>query len=288
MDFVSILLTHWYVMPLGLLVIFAIFMWFNGRREAIYLMRSDGTTFKLGTQDHHISAFLNQCSPKKNILFYIPGRGIEPLKSKLVIIPALEKEYGVEVWMFLWPSSPGITFLGYPKAKAQAASAHLKEAFRFIEHYSERKTTCNLFVHSMGNLVFQYFIERYQAGSFPADLFNNVILNAADTDEENSAWIDAIDFCERVYITHDQRDFVLKLSSLGPNNGKKRLGQTGLPAGNGKVRSIDCSGSTCFGSRHEYYRWPYTSRNPQLKQVFYCLFNVAYIPDGCDLTPRRK
>ncbi len=206
--------------------------------------------------DEKITAFLRKhATPKSNAVLYIPGRGHEPIKSRRLIIPYMQKAYEVDVWMLQWPSSPGPLFLGYPSQEAVTASGKIERVFKhFANRCHHAQVQCSLFVHSMGNIVLKNFVGTASAAFLKERLFENIILNAGDADlKDHCDWVDKILFAQRIYITHNQYDVVLGFSKYLYNGAKDRMGQYLPIEPCSQANYIDFSKETGWSFGHEYF-----------------------------------
>ena len=162
-----------------------------------------------------------------NIIFFIHGRGKHPKKALDKIIPHLQKDYGASVVMFHWfPSFNGP--LSRPEKPARNAASDLKKVLHKYKKYKEKNNItikATLLAHSMGNIVLEeYFKNHHTAGALGQELFDTVILNAADVDRDgHHDWVQKIDFTKNLYITRNKKDSILGLSAKSV--GKGRLGQ---------------------------------------------------------------
>ncbi|MCK5633374.1 alpha/beta hydrolase, partial [bacterium] len=163
-----------------------------------------------------------------NLIFFIHGHGNHPKKAIQKRVPELEKDYSAKVILFHWPTWEKSKI--YPDKESIQAGKDLIKVFRYLKKFKEENTEVyesikpTLLIHSMGNIVFKTFIEISDRKEF-ANLFNTILLNAADVDTENHhRWVDKISESENIYITLNRHDPVLQSSAKAINN-KIRLGQ---------------------------------------------------------------
>lgn len=250
------------------------------------LITDDGTQYQvanLSQEGSEIARTLKndiESGKADNFIFYVHGRGREPNKSLRDIIPNLEKEYIAAVLMFHWfPSYKGP--LGYPKEEAEAAAPDLGKALEYFQAYKDsnrdefKNVRTTMLVHSMGNIVFEKFMESYTPRTLNKGLFDTIVLNAADTDANgHDKWVSKIDFVSHIYITLNEGDNVLSASAK--SQGEKRLGQkmttiTGRRmqlAGNANY--VDFSET---GVNHRYFLKSGQEDNPWLKQFYESVMN---------------
>ncbi|MGZ3807415.1 MAG: alpha/beta hydrolase [Bacteriovorax sp.] len=155
-------------------------------------------------------------NPDKNILFYVHGRK-HHLETILPRLPAMEKSYNVKVIMFHWDSWSSL--LTRPVENAEMASESLNEAFREIRDFKElhqkyfEQHKINLLCHSMGNLVLQYFTQKYLDRDWmnsPRPLFENLISVGADVPLVNhKEWLSKFNLARNKSIFMNNADDVL-------------------------------------------------------------------------------
>lgn len=175
-----------------------------------------------------------------NVIVYVHGRGCggggEPKKSLDGVVPAMEKDYTGKVLMFYWPGSASGCPLGFPESRARAAGPAFAglmsslAAFK-ADHAAELSgTKFVLLTHSMGGLVLESATAESGVESLPKDLFASVVVNASATSlKGHDVWERRLTFGERVYVTENGNDSVLKSAAitegarLGKSLGKSKL-----------------------------------------------------------------
>jgi esterase/lipase superfamily enzyme len=136
-----------------------------------------------------------------------------------------------------------------------------------------------MLVHSMGNLVFQSYIN--SEDRLPIEnLFNNIILNASDVDtKDHHKWINKITESRNIYITFNNDDPVLHSSAKIVNN-RIRLGQKLSSMFNGdyplasNVIYIDFTQTRFF---HKYYLKSKHHENPAVMKFYNELLNGEHL-----------
>jgi esterase/lipase superfamily enzyme len=172
----------------------------------------------------------------KNCLFFVHGYN-KPFVETLEQGWRLQKRYKLEVVVFSWPSNTG----GFPLAEyrdvkrvARTSTGALDSALEKLAKYlavpfnrkalDECDVKLSLMLYSMGNFLFQNYVEgaHYDAET---RMFNNVVLCQADCDnEDHGRWVEEIQAGKHIYITINENDKILKWSDL--NFQKDRLGRT--------------------------------------------------------------
>ena len=173
---------------------------------------------------------------KKNCVFFVHGFN-QSFEKNLEKSLAMEKEHGVSVIAFSWPSNPGgFVTKEYRNAKraAKASVVALDATLEKLGEYlrqpfnKDALEACDikisLMAYSLGNYLLQNYISNAVYEN-ETSVFDNVILCQADVDNhEHAKWVDLIRTGKRVYVTINENDHVLKWSDV--NFQKDRLGRT--------------------------------------------------------------
>ena len=113
------------------------------------------------------------------------------------------------------------------------------------------RLSVNLLVHSLGNYLFQRTVEERL---FVDDLriFDNIILHQADADNDgHERWVDTLGDAKRVYVTINEEDSVLKMSTIV--NGR-RLGNTAYNLNGELPVYVDFSFGEDVRDQHRFFR----------------------------------
>lgn len=216
----------------------------------------------------------------KNCVFFVHGFN-QSFEKNLEKSLAMEKEHGVEVIAFSWPSNPGgFKTKEYRHAKRTAKismaaldstleklSGYLKEPFN-----RDALDACNvkfsLLTFSLGNYLFQHYVldAMYENET---SIFDNVVLCQADVDNKNHAgWVNAIETGKRVYVTINENDWVLKWSDA--NFQLDRLGRTAKHLNASNAIYFDFTNGKGVAKTHGVF---YKKTNPVVKDFFTKVLN---------------
>ena len=181
--------------------------------------------------------FLRIMKTKKDVVFFVHGNNQTPIKN-LEKAHKIEKNFGVEVIVFSWPSRPpheGIPLWEKKKRykiaikNAEISKVALDKSFEKLNDYLQLystpdcTTSISLIVHSLGNYLFKSLIISPEEYRNETSIFTNIILHQADTHaNSHEKWVDEIAAGQRVYITINEHDSILKLSEK--IHGKERVG----------------------------------------------------------------
>lgn len=170
---------------------------------------------------------------KRNCVLFIHGFR-QTLLENLEKCRSIEK-YGVDVIGFSWPSQPGgFVVAEYRQAQrvAELSAPALDRVFEKLIYNFQTlgraelarcNVSFNFMVHSLGNYVFQNFVEKRLLGG-ETRLFDNIILHQADvSDKTHARWVSKLRYAKRIYVTRNEDDKILDLSNLINAN---RLGNT--------------------------------------------------------------
>jgi esterase/lipase superfamily enzyme len=248
----------------------------------------------------------------RNLVLFVHGFNND-MEAALDRAAAFQRIYGVEVLVFSWPANGGgvkgaVSYLS-DKRDARASVGALDRVLAKInaalliihrEHetrvtkiadqkfgddaeawdqfYAEEATkwcpfTLNLVLHSMGNYLFKCLMTSsvYRAQTLT---FDNVVLVAADTNNENHAeWVEKIPVRKRVLITINEDDIALRASRVKMGELQKaRLGHHlfGLNASNAVY--VNFTNAKDVGSSHAYFEGD-AIQNPTVKAFFKAALN---------------
>ncbi|MCU7844083.1 MAG: alpha/beta hydrolase [Candidatus Thiodiazotropha sp. (ex Monitilora ramsayi)] len=212
---------------------------------------------------------------KKNCVFFVHGFNQDLLKN-LEKSLAIEKQHGVEVVAFSWPSNPG----GFKtneyrhakrtaKASVGALDATLEKLGRYLQEPFNREaleaceTKFSFLSHSLGGFLFQNYV-RDSSYDDETNIFENVILCQADVDSPgHEAWVDQIEAGKRTYVTINENDWVLKWSDA--NFQKDRLGRTARDLVSRSAGYFDFTDGPNVGTTHGLF---YKKTNDVVKAFF--------------------
>jgi hypothetical protein len=230
--------------------------------------------------------------PEKNIVFYVHGRK-KDVNVELKRMSNLEATYNVKVVMLHWDSWSTLTTR--PVKNAEIASESLSDAFLEIQRFKEdhqaffKNHSINLICHSMGNLVLQFFTQKYldrNFGNQDFPLFENFIGSSPDVHlRDHNEWLGRFHLAKQKNITMNNLDQVLLLSygldlkdkrpldyrlGLGLSHfpGNKELAETIKKNLVKDVIYLDFSG--VLGAEHGYF----LSNSPLMLNIYYKLLNA--------------
>ncbi len=219
-------------------------------------------------------------SKKKNCVFFVHGFN-QSFEKNLEKSLAMEKEHGVEVIAFSWPSNPGgfkTKEYRHAKRTARASVAALDSTLEKLGSYlkepfnREALESCNvkvtLMTYSLGNYLFKnYVIDAIYEDE--TGIFDNVVLCQADVDNKGHAdWVDMIESGKRVYVTINENDSVLKWSDA--NFQKDRLGRTAKNLNSKNAIYFDFTDGPGVGKTHGLF---YKKTNDVVKSFFTTVLN---------------
>ncbi len=164
----------------------------------------------------------------------------------------------------------------------------------------ECKGRISALFHSMGCYVYKHMFKSSETAS-PGLLFDNVILAAADTNnDDHPAWVDRIRFRNRLYVTINENDLPLRASRAKAGSAQRaRLGHLmrNLTAEN--AHYVNVTHAPHVGNTHAYFVNEPVKKNSRLKKFFELAFKgqiadetLQYVPGTgaheVKAPPRRK
>ncbi len=263
----------------------------------------------------------------RNLLFFVHGYNND-VDAILNRAERLDANYGVEVIPFTWPANgggaKGVASYKRDKRDAMASTGALDRAIARMEellkglHEEHVKRTeaeadrrfpdnaemwdrffssqahkwcpfsISMMLHSMGNYVFKHLLK---SSVYRGDhlVFDNVVLVAADTNNENHAeWVDRIQCRSRTYITINERDSALAASrmKLGEQQ-KPRLGHYPYRLDSRQAVYVDFTDQPHVTSSHAYFE-DRPLRNAQVKRFFHEAFNGEFAESRLDFDIGRN
>lgn len=256
---------------------------------------------------------------RSHVLFFVHGfnNDIKDVVSRAFY---LQEHYGIEVIPFTWPANgggvAGVASYKSDKRDARASTGALERTLKIMrDHFvmiteglrQEQLTaatqrhpdnaeardalyarlvdkscpfTFNAMFHSMGNYLLKQMLKS-SVGEGNDLLFDNVLLVAADTNNEDHAqWVDRISFRKRLFVTINEGDYALKASraKLGSNQ-LARLGHhlRGLSATN--AHYVNFTNASWVKSSHGYFGEP-SEKNADVKEFFQRAFTGQAAEEG--------
>jgi hypothetical protein len=189
---------------------------------------SDPSLYLLPNQNiqvGQIGALLDSVNGDDNIILYVHGRAggkkPEPGKSLKHVLPSLAEDYKAKAIMFYWPGADDGGATGFPDNRAQQAAPALAQTLKALQQYKQanaarlQNVKFTLLLHSLGNIVFEQFMNSYPASSLNRNLFDTVILNSsASAAKGHDVWLRKVDFTPNLYVTVNDDDSVLRLAGF--------------------------------------------------------------------------
>lgn len=213
------------VLKVGLTLLFA-----ASSSSAFALLKYDPTTplydnDKSAHSIGDIGALLSDASSKgQRVVFYLHGRGAEPEKSfnaKMTgggAVGRLSTEYGVRVILIGWNSKATGKDRSEPLTQVDQGAGTLGSVLNQLIEFQRLNPNVqrpSLLVHSMGSIVLATLVQqRGWPEAQGKSIFSNILFSEPDADSQGHAgWLSKVSSRERVYVTQNTRDSVLKLST---------------------------------------------------------------------------
>ncbi len=251
---------------------------------------------------------------KKNLLFFVHGYNND-IDVILQRAHDLEQTHGVLVVCFSWPARGGGArgLLSYRQDKRDAKASvcaferflvstrnHLdrlqgsakaecmrRATARHPDNHEERDllfeelmakacpVRLSLMLHSMGNYLLKQTLKSSTSDEI-GSLFDNVVLVAADTNNEgHAAWVDRIRARERILIVINENDRALRASEIKVGEAQRgRLGRLRRRLDSRLATYVDVTDAPLVGNGHAYFEGkPVAAKTAILRRLFTSLFN---------------
>jgi len=234
---------------------------------------------------------------KRNCLFFVHGFNnmVEDVVDRCM---GFQKAFNVEVVAFSWPADEGIVgATNYRSQKLEAQQSvyafdrTLKKLNEYLIEFAEERCelTFNLALHSMGNYLLKNFMKSSEHAR-DALIFDNVILMAADTNNEGHAdWVDRLQHRTRIYITINEYDSALKLSAMKFGKLQKvRLGHYTKNLLSTKAVYLDFTHANGVGDDHSYFEGDLLEDNPDIKEIFKKVLNGQTVEETLEYDPHSR
>jgi len=264
----------------------------------------------------------------RNFLFFVHGFNND-IKAVLDRAEAFSRQYNLEVMAFSWPANggglKGVADYLSDKRDALASVGALGRTFEKLSEYlsafhEERDKaikekaqadfpddavkrdefmsaardkkcafTTNLVLHSMGNYVFKHMMQSSVHVGGRKLIFDNVVLAAADTNNENHAqWVDRINCRKRIYITINEDDSALRVSRMKLGSQQKaRLGHYVKNLHSELATYVNFTNARHVGSSHAYFEGKPT-KNEGVRDFFRKAFNGERAEEGLIFDAARR
>ena len=237
----------------------------------------------------------------RSCLFFVHGFN-NAIKDVVERCMVFQNQYDVEVIAFSWPADEGLRgALSYraQKHEARLSVNALDRCLEKLNNYlckyliDHENQTCdltfNIALHSMGNYLLKNLMNSsvYEGETL---IFDNVILLAADTNNEDHAqWVDRIAHRKRIYITLNENDRALAVARVKFGKLQKaRLGHYIKNLQSAHAVYLDFTHAKGVDSSHTYFEGELLGENPAIKGIFYKLFNGQVVERGMPYDPHSR
>lgn len=193
----------------------------------------------------------------------------------------LERNFGVNVILFSWPSNPGPQLFVFKKKEyerarlaagrsALALDRLLEKLGSYLGRYQDPRCrlSLNFMSYSLGNFLLESYIRSPHFFNMEREtaIFDNMVLCQADvTARSHHVWVPGLQPRKRLYVTHNEHDIVLNFSDKVQ---AKRLGQTVEHSRVPGVTYVDFTDGDQVGRTHRLFELPRTA-NQAVFDFFY-------------------
>jgi len=186
----------------------------------------------------------------RDFLVYVDGHG-KTFSQVLQRGFELTRRYGINVVIFDWPTDyVALRKTAHNADEVAVAFTRAMRTFYTIRRSTFGDASVSVIFHSMGNRIAKNLVDQRLQEALPADLFDNVILNAAAVKQQHHAkWISKLHIQQRIYITINDEDRPLKGATLLRLSRQLGRGVTGKTAKN----AVYVDFSAVAGSEHNLF-----------------------------------
>ena len=176
---------------------------------------------------------LSGLSRHLDFLVYVDGHG-KTFEQLLQRGFEISERFGIHVVLFDWPTD----YLALRKTaqNADEVTGNFIKAMRELDLVRQQQfsnASFSVIFHSMGNHIVRNIVDQKLETYMPANLFSNIIMNAAAVSQSNHAkWIEKVSFARRIYITMNDEDRPLQGARLLRMAKQLGSGFDGRPASN--------------------------------------------------------
>jgi len=214
----------------------------------------------------------------KNLLVYVHGFNNtheDTIRRGL----AMEKNFNVNLLMYTWPSADALHYSDTKRRARIAAEGfdRLMIKFETLIKGLQPEQRCNkkltLMPHSRGNYLVKQWLKQSERNRFP--FFNNIILCQADVNNyDHDLWVDKLRFLDNLYVTINNRDYALGVSTAkGGESQKRRLGKYEKNLSSKVVQYINMSDWDGMGFSHAPFSTKRIDKCEQSKVFFNQVLN---------------
>jgi hypothetical protein len=220
------------------------------RKVSYFIATCDGSEWQL-TIIPDFATGMNIINDGKNMLLFVEGHG-KTLPMALNRAFQVKTRYDVSMIVFDWPSKN--SNFNTSLARVRRCGDNFYNLLLQIREYktSGMRTDqrFSIFAHSLGNYFFTNMVICGDAQYLPGKFIDNIVLNAAAIrTKQHGQVLSQIRFAERIYITSNHNDFVLRGAHL--LTGGRMLGNMVVDDHADNAEYVDFT--EVAGREHSYY-----------------------------------
>ncbi len=220
------------------------------RKVSYFIATCDGSRWQL-TFVPDFQSGMKEINDGRDILLFIEGHG-KSLPMALNRAFQIQDRYDVSLLVFDWPSKNSNFNKSLARVRRCGDNFYnlLLQIRDYRPSFMSENQNFSIICHSLGNYFMTNFIVCGDGQYLKEKIVDNVVLNsAAIRTKEHGVVISQIEFAERIYITSNKNDFVLRGAHL-LTSGKMLGNQVMRPfAGNAEYLNF----TSVAGREHSYY-----------------------------------
>jgi hypothetical protein len=222
----------------------------NYRKVSYFIVTCDGTSWQL-TSVPGFSEGMKEINDGRDILLFVEGHG-KTLPMALNRAFQVQDRYDVALVVFDWPSNNSNFNKSLSRVRRCGDNFYnlLLQIRDYRSSFMNENQALSILCHSLGN----YFISNFIVcgdGQYLQDKFiDNIVMNsAAIRTKEHGEVLSQVEFADRIYITSNRNDFVLRGAHLLTSG--KMLGNLVIKPLTDNAQYLNFTGVA--GREHSYY-----------------------------------
>ncbi len=242
----------------------------NYRKVSYYIVTCDGAKWQL-TFVPDFQAGMKEINDGRDILLFVEGHG-KTLPMALNRAFQVQERYNVALIVFDWPSANSNFNKSLSRVRRCGDNFYnlLLQIREYRSSSMEESQAFSILCHSLGNYFISNFIVCGDGQYLKDEFIDNIVMNsAAIRTKEHGEVLSQVEFADRIYITSNKNDFVLRGAHLLTSG--KMLGNLVIKPMADNAEYVNFSGVA--GREHSYYfgYHVFEHENP----AFYYFYNTA-------------
>ena len=250
----------------------------NFRKVSYFIATCNGTSWQLTFVPDFYEG-MRQINDGRNILLFIEGHG-KTLPMALSRAFQVQSRYNVALVIFDWPSKNSNFNTSLARVRRCGGNFYnlLLEIKDYRARFMDKSQHLSILAHSLGNYFLSNFVVCGDWQYLSERFIDNLIMNAASIrTKEHGEVLSHLNFSNRVYITSNKNDVVLRGAHLLTSG--KMLGNLAIKPLATNAQYVNFTGAA--GKEHSYYFGFHSFENDN--PAFYYFYHTAFQGDEVNL-----